>query len=158
MRWVKDICGCKIRKKGVGNRGSEWWNKEIKEVIRRKRLAFDEYLGNRSNEKWKEYRTRCMEIKRGVKEAKRRANERWGSRVEEYARVNNKNFWKEVNAVRKKREEGVGGIRNREGIVVQGAIEEGQVWSRYFKGLLNEARRGRAIVESDWDEELRGLV
>ena len=33
-----------------------------------------------------------------------------------------------------------------------------EVWSNYFDELLNEAERGRAVVEGDLDEELRGLL
>ena len=66
--------------------------------------------------------------------------------------------WKEVNSVRKKKEEVCGGIRNSEGVVVRGADKEVEVWSSYFERLLNEAERGRAVVEVNWDEELRGLL
>src|SRR5215469_789451 len=101
-------------------RRSEWWNEEVKEVIRKKRVAFSEFLGNKNVEKWEEYRRSCREVKKGVKEAKRRAKESWSTRVEEYARVDSKKFWKEVNRVRKKKEEVGGGIRDREGVVVRG--------------------------------------
>ena len=76
-----------------------------KRDYKRKEGDFNEFLGNRSVEKWENYRLRCREIKRGVKEAKRRAKERLASRVEEYARRDSKKFWKEVNRVRKKKEE-----------------------------------------------------
>src|SRR5215469_10117664 len=123
-------------------RRSEWWNEEVKEVIRKKRVAFSEFLGNKNVEKWEEYRRSCREVKKGVKEAKRRAKESWSTRVEEYARVDSKKFWKEVNRVRKKKEEICGGIRNREGVVVRGAEKEVVVWSNYFQRLLNEPERG----------------
>src|SRR5215469_12737608 len=161
LRWAKEVCGCKVRKRGTVRRRSEWWNDEVKEIIKKKRLAFEKFIRNRDRANWENYKARCREVKRGVKVAKRRANERWGERVEEYARLNNKKFWKEVNDVRKVKEVVCGGVRNREGTVVRGALKEGEVWSNYFEGLLNDEERGRAVVEGDWDVDLReeaGLV
>ena len=48
----------------------------MKEIIEKKRCAFEKFEGDRSGTNWEKYKARCREVKRGVKVAKRRANER----------------------------------------------------------------------------------
>src|SRR5215469_15969798 len=99
-----------------------------------------------------ELQRKCREVKRGVKEGKRRARERWGNRVEEYAISSNKKFWREVNRVRVKTESERWGIKDNEG-----REKEGEMWGRYFKRLLNEGSEDRAVVDGEWEEDLRGV-
>src|SRR5215469_8611867 len=86
LRGAKEVCGTKVRMIGNWNKRSDWWCDEIGELIKRKKVAFEEYLMNRNEERWENYKEKCREVKRGVKEGKRRARDRWGNRVEEYAR------------------------------------------------------------------------
>src|SRR5215469_14596699 len=114
------MCEYKLRSKGNRSKRSDWWGEEIRVMIRRKRVPFEEFLRNRSAEKWENYKVKCREVKRRVKEGKRRAKERWSNRVEEYSRLNSKKFWREVNSVRIKKEKESWGIRNSEGEVMMG--------------------------------------
>ena len=66
-------------------------------------------------------------------------------------------FWREVNRVRVKRESERWGIKDSEGRVVMGREKEGAVWGKYFKRLLNEGSEGRAMVDWEWEVELRGV-
>src|SRR5215469_6371729 len=66
-------------------------------------------------------------------------------------------FWREVNRVRVKKESERWGIKNSESRAVMGREEEGAMWGRYFKSLLNEGSEERAVVEGEWEEELRGV-
>jgi len=157
LRGAKEVCGTKMRRLGNWSKRSEWWSEEIGEMVKRKKVAFKEFIENRNGERWENYKEKCREVKRCVKAGKRRAKERWGNRVEEYARTSNKMFWREVNRVRVKKEKVRWGIKDREGRVVMGREEEGAVWGRYFKSLLNEGSEERAVVEGEWEEELRGV-
>src|SRR5215469_9455954 len=38
-----------------------------------------------------------------------------------------------------------------------GREKEGEMWGRYFKRLLNEGSEDWAVVDGEWEEELRGV-
>ena len=44
-----------------------------------------------------------------------------------------------------------------EGSEVMGREKEGVMWGSYFKRLLNEGSENRALVDGEWEEELRGV-
>src|SRR5215469_11644772 len=157
LRGAKEVCGTKVRRIGNWSKRSEWWSVEIGELIKSKKVAFEKYLVNRNEERWENYKEKCREVKRRVKEGKRRARERWGNRVEEYARSSNKKFWREVNRVRVKTESERWGIKDNEGREVMGREKEGEIWGGYFKRLLNEGSEDIEVVDGEWEEELRGV-
>ena len=73
---ARRVCG--VKKIGNGRRkGSEWWNDELKNMVKRKKEAFCKYLSTKEGRDWEEYKERCREVKREVKRAKRRVGERW---------------------------------------------------------------------------------
>jgi len=102
---AKEVCG--VRKLGAGGKrkGSEWWNEEVKQLVKEKKEAFNRYMQSREDRRWEEYKRKCKEVKRKVREEKRRADERWGEKISRNFRENKKQFWKEVNNVRRVREE-----------------------------------------------------
>ena len=56
------------------------------------------------------YQRKRTETKRKVKEAKKEADERWGSQVMQNFGGNRKMFWKEVKRVRKENSSGGGSV------------------------------------------------
>ena len=75
MGKAEEICGCKSLKQTRRN-GSEWWNDEVKELVKWKNEMYGKYLGDRNERRWREYREACGEVKRRVREEKRRASGR----------------------------------------------------------------------------------
>ena len=67
-------------------------------------------------------------------------------------RENSKMFWKEVNRVRKKKEEISGGVKGLDGEMVQEDKEVSERWREYFKDLLNVNGREREIGR--WDSRV----
>src|ERR1051325_2610796 len=101
---ARSVCG--VKKIGNGRRkGSEWGNEDLENIVKRKKDAFNRCLGTKEALDWEEYKERCREVKREVKRAKRRVEEEWASKLAENFKERNKMFWKEVNRVRKGREE-----------------------------------------------------
>ena len=54
-----------------------------------------------SEQAWKRYRNIKREVKRSVRESKKRANNRWGRRLTSNFFENKKMFWKEIKQQRK---------------------------------------------------------
>ena len=121
---------------GARKRGSEWWDEETKQKVAEKRRAFNEWLRDKSDQKWENYRNIKSEAKRSVRESKRRANNRWGRRLTGNF-SENKMFWKEVKQQRKeggRREEMV---KDRNGQLLTKEEEVNQRWAEHFEELLN---------------------
>ena len=140
---ARRVCG--VKKLGNGRRkGSEWWNEEMENMIKRKKEAYCKYLSTREGRDWEEYRERCREVKR----AKKRVGEEWCRKLAENFKERSKMFWKEVNKARRGREEGVEGVRGEDGDVVQGEREVGERWKRHFSDLLTGVG-GEEVVENN---------
>ena len=136
LRSAKETCG--MRKVGRRRRrGSEWWNDEMNQVVAEKRRAFESWLKDGNEQTRERYNEKKREVKRKVREVKRRADARWGRRVTENFAQNKKMFWKEVKQLRKeggRREETVKDLNGQmltEGEAVQ------KRWVEHFEELLN---------------------
>src|SRR6201990_1979414 len=137
MEVARSVCG--VKKIGNGRRkGSKWWNEDLENMVKRKKDAFNRYLGTREALDWEEYRDRCREVKREVKRAKRRVEEEWARKLAENFKERNKMFWKEVNRMRKGGEERGEGIKGEDGEILQVEKGVGERWKMYFSDLLNE--------------------
>ena len=142
---AKEVCG--MRKVGGRKRkGCEWWNESIDCHVKEKRKLFERYMQSREREDYERYRRKRNEVKRRVKEAKREANERWGSKlVEDYDR-NKGMFWKEVQRGRKGDEKRVDRINGANGELLVDGEEVSERWGEYFESLLNVVDERQAIV------------
>ena len=140
------VCGYK--RVGRKSKSSEWWDDEIKGLVKDKRKFFERYNQNKSVSNKEEYRMKKQEVKGRVREKKEMSDERVGQRVSENFRENKKLFWSGVNEERKSREQMEVRIKDIDGNVV---TEERAVldrWSEYFEQLLN-VDDGRVAVLTD---------
>ena len=66
--------------KRIGRRGkkSEWWDDEMRELVKDKRRLYEMYLRTRSEHDKNEYNRNNREVKYKVREKKRVVDERWG--------------------------------------------------------------------------------
>ena len=142
---AREVCG--MRKLcGQLRKGSEWWNEEVSVAVKDKRKIFEEWLQKGSAELYERYKRKRVEVKRKVRTAKRRADEKWGRSLTENFERDKKKFWKEVKRVR-------GGESGREERVkdVDGnlLVEGEQVrerWAQYFRELLNVEDDREAVI------------
>ena len=109
---ARDVCGVKRVGEKEKRKGSEWWSGELENLVKKKREAFEHYLGVKSVEAWEMYKERNREVKRAVRYAKRRADENWSMKIVDGYKEKSKMFWKEVNKARKKRDNMCGMIKD----------------------------------------------
>ena len=71
---------CRMRQMGGGRRkGCEWWSDEVRVKVCEKRQPYEERLQIRTGEAYEKYKEKRVEVKRIVREAKRRGDERIGN-------------------------------------------------------------------------------
>merc|ERR1712105_51168 len=85
------VCGYK--RVGRKSKSSEWWDDEIRGLVKDKRKFFERYNQNKSVSNKEEYRMKKQEVKGRVREKKEMSDERVGQRVSENFRENKKLFW-----------------------------------------------------------------
>ena len=146
-RCAKVVCGTR-RAGGNRRKGSEWWDEEAKKGVEEKKQAFIDWLQFRTREAYERYKVKRREVKHKIREAKRRADVKWGESMTENFESNKKMFWKEIKRGRgneSSREEKVKGA-DGEMIIEENAVRER--WAEYFKELLNvkEDREGKIVA------------
>ena len=133
---AEEVCG--TRRIGGGIRkGSEWWCEEVKVVIEEKKKAYGNWLQKKDHDSYQKYKEKNNQAKRAVERAKRRADDRWGSKLTEDFCGNKKMFWKEVKRTRREKSGKEETVKAVDGTVLteKKAIQER--WAEYFEGLLN---------------------
>nr|XP_053629700.1 uncharacterized protein LOC128686692 isoform X1 [Cherax quadricarinatus] len=139
-----EVCG--YRKVGAGGKRSDWWNDDVKRVVREKKLAYEKFLQSRSDARREEYMEKKREVKRVVKQCKKRANERVGEMLSTNFVENKKKFWSEINKLRKPREQMDLSVKNRRGELLNGELEVLGRWREYFEELLNVDEDREAVI------------
>ena len=142
---AEEVCG--MRRVGGGVRkGSEWWCEEARVAVAEKRYAYELWLQSKDEGSYERYKEKRNRVKRVVRDAQVRADERWGRKMTGNFQRNKKMFWKEVKRLR-------GGASGKEERV---KAEDGRMliekdavrkrWAEYFERLLN--------VEEDREPEI----
>ena len=104
---VTSATNCCGRKRVGGTKSSEkrtpWWNQEVKEAIRAKKVAYKAWLANKSS---LELRSQYSEARKAtatkVKLSKERAWKEFGERLDDDFKTANKVFWQTIRRLRGK--------------------------------------------------------
>ena len=142
LRCAGEVCGYK--KLGRKGKRSEWWDDEVRDLVRNKRRAYETYLRTRDERDKNEYKLRNREVKDKVREKKRLVDERWGESLSKNFREKKKLFWKEVNADRKCRDQMDMQVKDVGGNVLSVGENVVRRWRDYFDELLNVDDRREA--------------
>ncbi|KAI5089887.1 hypothetical protein C0J45_20022 [Silurus meridionalis] len=165
---------------GEGNRGDEevmgrkqdketwWWNEEVQESIRGKRLAKQKWDRQSDEKSRQEYKEMRQQVKRDVAKAKEKAYE------ELYKRLDTKEGEKELYRLARQRDQAgkdvlqVRAIKDGEGNVLTSEESVLRRWREYFKQLMNEENHREKrledveLVKQDVDriskEEVRAAI
>ena len=125
------------RKLGRKNKKSEWWDEEMRALVREKRRLYEVQLQTKAERDINSYKRQKGVVKRKVKEKKEMADRRFGERVSRNFKENKKMFWKDVNMERKMDDQMDTRIKDADGNIL---TEENAVrnrWREYFDRLLN---------------------
>jgi len=145
QKCMKEVCG--VRRVGHGiRRGSEWWNEDVKKVVKEKKSMYEEWLQKKDAVSYERYKSKRMEVKNAVRKAKREADERWGERLNESFKENSKMFWKELKRVRKGETGSEGRVKDENGKLLVKGEEVRKRWAEYFEKLLNERDEREASI------------
>lgn len=134
------------------NKDTWWWNEEVQNGIRRKRLAKRKWDGRRDNESRQEYKEAKRETKRAVAKAKEKAY------TQLYEKLNTKEGEKDLYRLAKQRDrdgkdiQQVRVIKDADGHVLTSDHQVLNRWKEYFEKLLNEEN------ERERRDDERGVV
>ncbi|KAI5089396.1 hypothetical protein C0J45_20804 [Silurus meridionalis] len=155
-----------------GNRKEDketwWWNEEVQESIRRKRLAKQKWDRQRDEKSRQEYKERRQQVKRDVAKAKEKAYE------ELYKRLDTKEGEKDLYRLARQRDRAgkdvlqVRAVKDGEGNVLTSEESVLRRWREYFEQLMNEENHRERrledveLVKQDVDriskEEVRAAI
>ena len=136
-----EVCG--VRRHNGQRKRTRWWNEEVKEAVRKKKVAYMMWLQRKTLEAKDEYHRAKKEAKRVVRIAQ---NEEWmelGRSLQSDFQNNQRRFWRRVRAPKRGSQE-VDKICDGNGQVIgeeDGVMER---WKEYFSGLLQGGRKRRA--------------
>lgn len=126
-------CGNMNRKKK-----NAWWNREIKDTVKEKRVTFLVWLQNKSEENERVYKECKKRVKKLVKEAKKREWVEFGEDLECAGHQRNKVFWTKIKNVRNGDKKRVSGsVLDKSGNLVVGKKNVLNGWKECFDDLLN---------------------
>ena len=127
------VCGYKSV--GRKSKRSDWWDEEMRDLVKEKRL-FEIQLQSRRDVDKEAYNSMKRDVKRKGREKQNRADERYGEKLSKNFREN-KMFWRDVNSVRKVKDQMDMKVKDVDGNILTEESEVKNRWSRYFQELLN---------------------
>ena len=139
---ITSATNCCGRKRVGETKSSEkrtpWWNQEVKEAIRAKKVAYKAWLANKSSIK---LRSQYSEARKAaatkVKLSKERAWKEFGERLDDDFKMANKVFWQTIRRLRGKRSQTAFFIEGSNGVALK---DQDAILNRcreYFSNLLN---------------------
>ena len=139
---ITSATNCCGRKRVGGTKSSEkrtpWWNQEVKEAIRAKKVAYKAWLANKSS---LELRSQYSEARKAtatkVKLSKERAWKEFGERLDDDFKTANKVFWQTIRRLLGKRSRAALFIEDSNGVTLKDQDTILNRWRDYFSDLLN---------------------
>ena len=135
-----EVCG--VRRSKGGRKRTRWWNDDVKEALKQKKIAYLRWVQQKTGETKEAYQTAKKNARRVIRQAQ---NEEWvelGESLQNDFEKNQRRFWKRVKASERSREE-PDKVRGADGQVIgdeDGILER---WREYFAGLLQRDTHGK---------------
>jgi hypothetical protein len=114
-----------------------WWNQEVKQAIRKKKLAYLAWVANKSDSARKVYNEAKRAAGAAVKCAKDRSWEDFGRRLDSNYGSANKVFWQTIRRLRGRKGGPVQSVKGLNGTLLTEEADILQRWRDYFEGLFN---------------------
>ena len=92
-----------VKEKMIGgqNKRTAWWNNEVKQKVKAEKVAWKKYLASQKSIDLDLYKTKRKEVKEEVRKSKQHQWEKFGEKLEENFRENQKLFWGAVKRCRR---------------------------------------------------------
>lgn len=160
----KEVCGTILLDNT--RKQTAWWNEEIKNQVKAKKDKWKIHLRTKTEESYKIYKDQRNKVKELVKEAKKKAWEDFGLKMEQDSKSNQKLFYKVLKSIRKGPQEVPKQIKNKNGKILTEGKEIMERWKEYFETLLSQTDQPlntteeHFLYETDNDEnkEQIGIV
>jgi len=146
MKVAADVCGTS---RGRHERRSTWWwNEQVNEVIKEKRLLYKKWQKDKGSESKKQYLMKKREAKRAVAAAKEKENKYMTEKLERNNVDGLRDLFKMARQSEKDKRDIVGMpyVRGKNGELKVTLSDKIKVWKEYAEKLLNE--------ENEWDGRL----
>lgn len=128
---------CGIAISGGSKKRTSWWSQDIKNIIKRKKEAWKEYLRKKSEESYGKYKEVRRIVTKEIKIAKAKEWEEFGTKMEKDSRSNQKLFYNVLkNMNNKKRLIKGRQIKDKGGRILTEIEEIMPRWKEYFQNIL----------------------
>ena len=137
IKTAEEVVGRTKGHKGRRMEDTWWWKEEIREVLKKKKIAFKTWKESEKEEDRELYRTANKETKKAVTEAKLAATQDW------YDKLDTREGEKAIYRIAKKRQksridlEDTGVVKDINGKILERAECIKRRWKEYFEELLN---------------------
>ena len=147
---TEEVCGVK-RIKVNGRKGDAWWTNEVREAVERKRKAYVKWNERNVSAEVKrarrqEYNDSKSELKRIIRESKKKVDDEFGAKLSMKFRENQKLFWKEVKKERGGHTCGGEKVKDKNGRLLKEGNAVRERWREHFKDLADVGNRGKAVI------------
>ncbi|KAF2894763.1 hypothetical protein ILUMI_11411 [Ignelater luminosus] len=89
---AKKVCGT-TKIKGDGAKKTEWWNGEIRKIVKEKKTKWKNYLSSKNHREYEEYKKARKIVTVEIKKVKKEAFETFGNTLKESHKENQKQFY-----------------------------------------------------------------
>ena len=152
METAAEVCGTKQYRNA--QKRTRWWNEEVKQAIKNKKVAYLKWLQQQTSEAKERYQEAKKEAKRVVRQAR---NEEWielGRSLEDDFQKNQKRFWSRVRMFNENKADVAGKICDESGQLIVDDAGVRNRWKAYFSDLLQEDAQGQNGNQVDREVQL----
>ena len=152
METAAEVCGTKQYRNA--QKRTRWWNEEVKQAIKNKKVAYLKWLQQQTSEAKERYQEAKKEAKRVVRQAR---NEEWielGKSLEDDFQKNQKRFWSRVRMCNENKADVAGKICDESGQLIVDDAGVRNRWKAYFSDLLQEDAQGQNGNQIDREVQL----
>ena len=152
METAAEVCGTK--KYRNAQKRTRWWNEEVRQAIKNKKVAYLKWLQQQTSEAKERYQEAKKEAKRVVRQAR---NEEWielGRSLEDDFQKNQKRFWSRVCMCNENKADEAGKICDESGQLIVDDEGVRNRWKAYFSDLLQEDAQGQNVNQVDREVQL----
>ena len=133
---ANNVCGRKVVG-GARCKRTQWWNEDVRKIVKEKKLAWKRYLVSKSTEDFELYKTKRKQASEEVKRSKQLQWEKFGEKLEDNFRENQKLFWGAVKRSRQTTQSPNKHIKNNHGEIIKERGKILETWKDYFQTLHN---------------------